>query len=420
MSVSWDVIDNNLTNPEWYKEGLYHEAFRRLRDEDPLRWSQNEAFGRDYWVVSRYDDVKAVISDHVAFSSAFDSRVPRNAQRLSTDQRRALMFDVSVALMDPPYHTAYRQPINKHFSVPVIARMSEDIDKIIDELLASVAQRGECDIVEDIASQMPMHVVFRLLGIPEGDWPLLTKHAWQAFAPADPRGRIPGKTHIETSFIGIQSIAKYAQAMAEDRRRNPRDDFATVIAQMVVDGTPLDEHEIAGWFVTLIIGGLETTRNAVSAGTWLFLSNREQLELLMSDPDAHSKNATEEVLRWATPARGRLRVARSHYELHGKTIKPGDWVLTFLASANRDERRFDNPEAFDITRSPNDHLALGAGVHLCLGRALVRLELALLWPKLFTALPNMTLVDDGPPEWLIDHQVTGLRSLPVTFTPSAP
>ncbi|KPM53563.1 hypothetical protein ACG83_23230 [Frankia sp. R43] len=418
MPISWDVIDDNLVNPEWYLEDDYREAFRRLRDEDPLHWSENRAFGRDYWVVTRYDDVRAVISDHAAFSSSFDTRFPRNPQRLSTDQRRALMFDVSVVMMDPPYHTVYRRPINKHFSVPAIGRMQSDIEKIIDELLAAVAGRGDCDIVEDIAARLSMNVVFRLLGVPEADRPRLAAHAWQAFAPADPRNHIPGRSPAEISFIGIQAIAQYARDLAKDRRENPRDDLATVITQLVVDGTQLDSHEVAGWFVTLIIAGIETTRNAISAGTWLFLTNPDQLDLLLCDPETHSRRAGEEVVRWVTPGRGRLRVARTAYEMHGKTIRPGDWVLAFLTSANWDERRFENPEAFDITRFPNDHLALGAGVHLCLGRALARLELALLWPKLFTALPNMKLVDDGPPQWLVDHQVSGLRSLPVTFTPA--
>jgi cytochrome P450 len=367
--ASWYDIDNNLTNPEWYTDNGYREAFRRLRDEDPLHWSNDETFGRNYWVVTRFDDVKAVINDHVAFSNAFDSRIPRTSVRLSSDQRRELMFDANIALMDPPYHTVYRQPANKHFSIPAIGRMQPQIAEIIDSLLDSVAERGECDIVDDLAAELPMRVVFRLMGIPESDWPLLSQFSWQAFAPADPRGHIPGKNIVETSFSGIQSIAAYSLQMAQDRRANPRDDFATIITQMVVDGTPLDDHEIAGWFVGLIIGGLETTRNAASAGTWLFLTNPDQRDLLLSDPDKYSKGASEEVMRWVTPARGRLRVARSAYTLHGKTIKPGDWIMSYLSSANWDERHFNNPETFDIARTPNDHLALGVGAHLCLGRA---------------------------------------------------
>lgn len=405
--------DNQFANPDWYPSGEYHEVFRRLRDEDPLHWAEDDYLGRNYWVVTRYDDVKTVINDSMRFSSSFDSRIPRQGNRLTTMERHDLMFDASLALMDPPFHTVYRAPINKHFSVPAVARMGSDIDAIIDALLDKMAESTEMDFVE-LAAEFPMRVVFAMLGIPEADWRDLERFAWQAFSPADPHGRIDGLSYKETAYSGLKSIGAYGLEMARDRHKNPRDDLATIISQMVVDGTALDEHEIAQWFQALIIGGLETTRNAASVGLWLYLKNPAQRELLVNDPSL-SKSAAEELMRWITPARGRLRVARAEFELHGKKIKPGDWVMSFLASANKDERQFDNPHEFDITRTPNEHLALGIGSHLCLGRAVARLELIKFFPKLFQRFPYIEHAGDGEPHWLVDQQVTGLSDLRILY-----
>lgn len=407
--------DTDLITPQWYPTGEYHDVFKRLRDEDPLHWAEPEGYGRNFWVVSRYDDVKAVISDHLNFSSAIDSRIPRSGKRVSTLQRRKLMWDANVALLDPPFHTSLRQPMNKYFSMPMVSRMKADIERIVDSIIADMAERGTADIVDDFAAMLPMHVVFKLLGIPEEDWETLGRYAWQAFSPADPRGAIAGKTHEETSFIGLESIGRYATEMARDRIAHPREDLATIISNMVVEGTSLDEHEIATWFLILILGGLETTRNAISVGMWCFLKDPEQKRLLIQNP-ALTGAAAEEILRWTTPARGRLRVARARYKMHDKTIQPGDWIMAFAASGNKDERKFDDPHKFDIRRTPNEHLSLGEGIHACLGRALVRLELSILFSKIFTAFPKIDFAGDDTPHWVVDHQVTGLSKLDINFT----
>ncbi|RZT94857.1 cytochrome P450 [Advenella incenata] len=414
MSFDKSYIDNNLVNPEWWPSGEFHEVFKQLRDEEPLYWAEPENYGRNFWVVTRYDDVKAIMADSMTFSNSVDSRIPRSGKRLTTLQRRALMWDVNIAMLDPPFHTVLRQPMNKHFSVPAINKLKNDVEKIVDELIEELKTKKSIDIVNTFAAKLPMDIVFAMLGIPEEDWPMLEKYAYQAFSPADPKGTIPGKTHAEASYIGLESIGKYGYQMARDRLANPRDDMATVISKMVVDGTSLDEHEIATWFLVLILGGLETTRNAIGAGMWTFLANPDQKQLLIEQPDL-AGGAVEEVLRWVTPARGRLRVAKAPYRLHGKVIKPLDWVFIYPASGNKDERKFDNPHKFDITRTSNEHLALGEGIHACLGRALVRLELKTLFSKIFEAFPNMDFANDKRPHWVIDHQVSGVTKLEVNL-----
>ncbi len=175
--------------------------------------------------------------------------------------------------------------------------------------------------------------------------------------------------------------------MAVDRRENPRDDFATVIAQTLIDDDVLSVMEIRAWLTALIAGGLETTRNVAAVGTWLFLQNPDQRELLLSDPSLAS-GAVEECLRWATPASNRLRVASVDFEFRGRDIRAGDWVVGSLASANRDERVFDDPHRFDITRSPNPHVSFSDGIHMCLGRNLARLELQVFLPRILAPSPT--------------------------------
>src|SRR2546428_2459920 len=226
-----------------------------------------------------------------------------------------------------------------------------------------------------------------MLGLPEEDWPMLREAAWQWLAAADPRWIIDND-QVKSSLYGQKRLLDYCTDLAIERRKNPRDDFATVIGNLEVDGDKLSIHEMRSWFVTMIGGGLETTRNAAAVAIWQFLENPDQRQLLLQDPGL-TNSAVEEVLRWVTPAKNRLRIATEDIELHGKRIHAGDWVSGLLASANKDERVFADPHRFDITRTPNDHLALGAGIHLCLGRALASIELATLIPRVLRAFPDL-------------------------------
>jgi cholest-4-en-3-one 26-monooxygenase len=412
----WNEIDNKILDPAWYTQPEeFHRVFKELRDDDPVHWTENDAYGRHHWTLTRYDHVKEYLLDPARFSSREDSRVPRSPKRKTPEERHAQGWDTNIATIDDPYHNLYRRPINKHFSVPAIAKMSDDVDRIVDEILADISERGTCDLVEDIAAQVPGKVVFRLLGVPECDWGYLQEASWQWLAAADPRYIIDGD-ELATSLYGQKKILDYCTDLALERRKDPRDDFATTIAQMLVDGDALSTHEMKVWFMTMIGGGLETTRNAGGVGLWLFMNNPEQRALLMSDPDKYMKGAIEEVMRWASPAKNRLRVATEDFDFHGKRIRTGDWVIALLVSANHDERVFNDPGRFDITRTPNPHLALGEGIHLCLGRNLARLELSALFRKVLGHLPDMR-PQSSAVNWIADRSVTGFTDMPVEFTP---
>lgn len=410
MSTAWDTLDDGLADPQWYRHGEPREVFTRLRDEDPVHWTPSPSYGRGFWAVTRYADVQRAMADQVNYSIYRDLRLPRTPARPTATELWEIGMDSSVTLMDPPKHTLFRQPMNKHFSVPQIGRMRSAVEDVVDGLIDSFGDSGEVDWVSQFAVELPTRVVLELLGVPKEDWAPIGHLIWQLLAPADPKFAVPGESPAETSEKAKREIASYGHAMALDRRRNPREDFVSVLAHAKVEGVPLDAHEITTWISVIIIAGLGTTRNAVAVGLWLFHENRSQLDLLLAEPDLMS-TAVEEVLRYVSPIRSRLRVARFDHELAGTRIKAGDWVVPFLSSANMDERAFDQPEQFDIRRDPNPHIVFGDGPHKCLGRHLARLELVCAFTKFFKRFPDFHVPNASKPDWLVDHVTNGFSSL---------
>jgi cholest-4-en-3-one 26-monooxygenase len=251
------------------------------------------------------------------------------------------------------------------------------------------------------------------LGVPVSDWPIVHELVWRISAPGDPRFTVDGDP-VKTAAEAHLQIMEYSEALAKKRMADPQDDFLSVVVNSEIDGTRLSLHEITTWFFFLIAGALETTRNTISMGLWLFMQHPDQLQLMLSDPSLR-KGAIEEVLRWVSPSRNRLRIVTEDAEWGGREMHTGDWVVLYLPSANWDERQFENPEKFDILRYPNPHLSLGEGIHYCLGRNLARLEMAELLPRTFELLQNLQLT--SAPTRIPDALGNGWSTMPVSFTP---
>jgi cholest-4-en-3-one 26-monooxygenase len=410
QEAGWEHIDNNLTNPEWYGSGEHYEAFRRLRAEDPVHLVKNEAFGKSYWGVFGYEDLRTAMNDPRTYASRHawsGGPVPRSPERLTAEERFEEMWDSRLSSMDPPTHTYMRGPVNKHFSIPAIARQRERIQQYAQELLDEVRDLGEFDYVDKVASELPMRVTLRMLGVPEDDWPILRLATSRLGQPADPRFIVDGDPQ-RTFKIGLSSLISYASDPVHDRRENPKDDFATVITGLETQGRPFSDHEMGGLVASMVLGGIETSKSAIGVGMWQLLANPGQLQMLLGSADLCSAYC-EEVIRWTTPIRQNLRVAAHDTELHGKDIRAGDWVVLYLASGNRDEQAFERPDEFDITRAENPHLGLGDGPHKCLGRNLVRLEIDVLTRTFLPLIPSMELAEE--PRWVDDANFTGLTAL---------
>ncbi|ADP81239.1 cytochrome P450 [Pseudofrankia inefficax] len=414
MERDWTSIDNRLNDPLWYRERAeFLAAYRLLRDEDPVHWAKDEAYGRSFWFLTRHEHVKQALGDHMTFSSRHlwtVGRPPRSPRRFTLEQRYELGLEARVVNVDPPIHTYLRRPMNRYFSVPSIAKLTDQIQRYSDEVVDRARGLEKFDLVEEVAAQLPVRVILGMLGVPEEDWALVRNAAGMYTQSHDPRFLVDDDP-VKTAETGLRQLIDYAMDLAEERKREPRDDFATVVTEMKIEGEKLSTYELRGWFSALILGGIETSRNAISAGLWQLLVHPDQREIFLSAPAGRALDLVDEVIRWTSPARSLLRVATRDVEMGGKEIRQGDWVLLSLISANHDERVFEDPGRFDLRRDPVDHVGLGDGIHKCLGRNLLRLEFTTLARTLLQAFPDMSCA--GEPTWMLDVNGSGLASLEV-------
>jgi cholest-4-en-3-one 26-monooxygenase len=411
----WAEIDQLLLDPEWYKTEDHIEVFRELRDLDPVHWTQDPKYGRDFWAVTRYADCKDLLLDHHAFSNRQDTHVPPSPKRVTPEERFALGFDAGIAFQDNPAHDIYRRPLNKYFSAPAVMRLQEIVNAAADELIREAAERGTWEIVGGLALDMPTKAILRWFGIPEDDWQVVHAAHVMSGRGFAPESLVEAARDAEDGNEAEHAaLWNYAESLAADRMKCPRDDFSSVVAGMTVDGDTMSLHEVTANLFHLIEGALGNTRNSIAMGMWLLLANPDQLERLRNQSE-FTKTAVEEIVRWASNSPTRLRVANEDIEFNGKQIRRGDWVVGFLRSANWDEREFVEPERFDISRNPNRHLAFGAGLHICLGRFLARLEIGTLLPKLFNTF-DIDLVAE--PKWgVLTPGSRLLSTMEVSFSP---
>lgn len=417
MAVNWQEIDNNITLDAFYTTGAYHDMFKFLRAEDPVHWTDN-SYGRPLWHVTRYEDVVRVQTEADAFSSKYGGNLPPDPRAIFEFDQHEMGYGAIPTFTDAPNHLPYRQPFNKYFTVHTVAKMTAAIQQIIDEIISEVGPRGSCDLANDVAAQLPLRLILQLMGIPKNDWAMMAEMANAIMESEDPDYRRPGRDPSESKFAAFRELHEYLKPLADERRKNPKDDWISLIASMTTEGEPWDMWHVYWWSWTVVVGGLDTTRNAVASAMQALLTNPDQADLIRANPSVMD-TATEEFLRWSTPSKHILRVATRDIELRGKKIKKDDWVVAWSVSGNRDETVFKNPDNLDVTRSPNPHLSFGATTspHFCLGRNLGRLELRMMVHDLITRFEDMEI--DGDVKWLASSNVTALKHLPVRFKPMA-
>ena len=378
--------------------GVPHEAFALLRRE-AVFWHPEPAVR--VLGVTRHADVVAVSRDR--------PRSPElGATFIDTQTDEALaQLRLTILNMDPPATTATGacQPGHRMIN-RLVATIERRAARIVDE----VVDRGECEFVEDVAAKLPLEMICEMIGLPEADWPRMFELSNTLVGFDDPDLRATP----EEGEAAAAEIYAYCDAVAADRRANPRDDLMTALVQAEVDGERLTDLELNLFFVTLVVAGNETTRNLISHGMLALIEHPDQLRRLREDPGLWP-TAVEEMLRWGTSIHNFRRTATRDTELRGQRIAAGDKVVMYYMSANRDEEVFEDPFRFDVGRTPNDHVAFGGGgVHYCLGASLARAEIRAIVRQLVRAgLDDVQLA--GEVRRLRSDFVNGIKSMPVTF-----
>ncbi|WP_415853226.1 cytochrome P450 [Sinomonas sp. G460-2] len=411
-------IDAKLVDPKFFAGTEFHAVLKQLREEDPVHWTDAPGYSRGFWTLTRYEDCLRLLQEPENFSSAAGTHIPPNGRDLTEEERYKMGYDVNLVVLDPPKHQALRAPFNPHFSVPAVAKFHQDCDRIVDEILDEISGDGRAEGVTQIAALLPVRLFLSLMDVPREDWQKVRGITLRMLHPDDPRWGDPNATDYNAMIAdAMGELNDYMSHHVLARRGKSGGDFATLIANKDYRGKLLSEREAGNMGFTVVAGGLETTRNAAAIAIMELAKRPEQAALLQDDKAA--KTAVEEIIRWVTPSKNRLRVATRDLEIGGRQIKQGDWVVGWVVSANRDETVF-GPSAteFDITRNPNPHLGFGDGEHICLGRNVARLELRVLLQKLFARFPDLHLA--GEPEWVHSTNTTGLTSLPLAFEPRVP
>ncbi len=407
-------MEFDLTDPECFAKQDPHPVFKRMRAEDPIHWTTGGRIQRGFWSVTRYEDALTVYRDAATFSSQrYSVGLPSNSeaeQMLSPEMRGCGQMLIGT---DPPRHNSMRRQFNGAFLPRAVAQLESSGRRIVSEVIDAVAARGECDFVVDVAARLPMAVICEMMAIPRADWQSMFKWANMVIGGEDPEYQVGGSA-MQTAMEGGMQLFMYCLNLAKQRRDNPGADLLSVIGAARLDGALLNDLEIGHNAVMFVLGGLETTRNAISGGVLELMRNPDQWKRLAENP-ALMAPAIEEVLRWTSPITHIMRTATRDFEWRGRKIRDDDWVAIWNPSANRDEAVFPDPYRFDIARSPNYHLAFGQGEHFCIGSHLARLELRLMLEEVMRRMPDLRLA--GEVERLTSIQVAGIKHMPVVFTP---
>lgn len=400
-----------------------YDWFQEMRDTQPVWLDESSGC----WHVFRYTDVNTVTTDYHLFSSerrrgAF-ARSRNNAlDTTNAHEGQKLQEGRSLITMDPPQHRQYRNLVSPSFTPRALSRLSDRIVTITQELLDEIRSAGYIDIVADIAYPLPTIVIAEMLGVPVSDRPLFKRWADELLSRqlsdaefSKPEQEQRDNPEIQRLTRIFEEMSDYFKAILEDRRRQPRDDMMSELLAAEVDGEHLSTEDTIGFCILLLLAGHITTTNLLSQAIRCFDEYPDALAQVRERPEL-MPGAIEEVLRYASPVWRLMRTTTTDVTMEGVTIPANSLVFGWLASANRDEQHFSNPERFDIMRNPNRHIAFGHGIHFCIGAPLSRLETSIALPMIINQLPDLHVVHKQPLELLEGRILFGFKQLPVTFT----
>lgn len=437
MTLPLSPAEINLADPVPFQRGEALELFRILRREMPVHFNPGGRPERDnaggavspfgdvkikpFWNLTKYADVIAVSRHPELWSSA--QGITQFALETMRPEDQAMNIDGKMLItMDPPKHVRLRRLVNKGFTPRAVGAMEGHIRQMATEILDDIAAKGECDFVLEVSSLLPLAVICGMMGAEKKDWKLIFQLTnkvlgggdaeYQTDLPIEQRGTTQAaRTTIASGFAGM---LQFWSALLADRRKERRDDLLSLLVDSEIGGQALSDEDILWFSFLLIVAGNETTRNAISGGLLALCEHPEERARLQADMSLIDP-AVEEILRWTSPVTHMARVATADTEIRGQRIKAGERVVMWYPSVNRDEDVFPEPDRFDLTRSPNEHLAFGIGEHFCLGAGFARLELKVIFQELFRRFPDVALA--GEPERLRSTFIGGIKHLPVRYSP---
>jgi cytochrome P450 len=400
----------DFTDLDNFAAGFPHELFARHRAHAPVYWhepTENTPDGEGFWSVATHAETLAVLRDPDTYSSVTGGGRPFGG---------TLLQDLPIAgqllnMMDGPRHAAVRRLVSSGLTPRMIRRVEDDLRDRARRLLDDVSGGEPVDFLTDVAAEVPMQMICILLGVPESERHWL----FEAIEPSFDFGgaRKASITRLSVEEAGSRMFA-YGQELIAAKRTDPGDDMLSVVVNSA--DPDLSDLESYLFFNLLFSAGAETTRNAIAGGLLALVENPDAYEALRQDP-GKLPTAIEEMVRWTSPSPSKRRTVTRRATLGGQTVEPGQKVLVWEGSANRDATVFDEPDRFDIARKPNPHLGFGQGVHYCLGANLARLELRVIFEEMLRRFESVTL--SRPVEWTRSNRHTGIRHLVVELNASA-
>ncbi|MCE7011384.1 cytochrome P450 [Kibdelosporangium philippinense] len=404
----------NVFDPRVFAAGMPHEAFQELRDTAPVSWQDEHAVldwpaGPGYWAVTRYADVRHVLRTPEVFSSWLGATQIRDPEPDDLAFIRRMILN-----MDPPEHQRLRKIVAAVFTRRRLEQSAAEITARASALLSSVVSRGSCDLPVDVTDDFPLLNLADLLGVPPSDRNLLLRWTNRVIGYQDPEHAdevvrdASGKPLNPRSPAMLADMFGYASELAEYKRKHPRDDLMSALVSATVDGRMLDDAELQMFFFLVVIAGNDTVRSALPGGVLALVQHQGEYRRLKSNVDLVD-SAVEEILRWHPPVLSFRRTAACDVVLGGQEIRAGDKVVVYHVSAHYDSRQFPDPFRFDITRTPNDHMAFGQGPHLCLGAHFGRLQMRIFFREFLRRLPEVEL--DTEPVRLTSNFINGITHL---------
>jgi cytochrome P450 len=404
----------DITSHDTFIDGVPRETFRYLREHDPVHWTEEPDGGRGFWSLTKYDDVLLASRSTEVFSSRLGIRL-EDMDPEETEARRTMME------MDAPEHTRLRRLVSRPFAPKTVAAYEDAVREIVVQILDSLQGEQEFDFVRRIARELPMRMLGRLLGLPDDDLNWLVQRGDALIGNSDPDFTDYVVDQVDTSAYRLLpfrspvsiELFEYAAQALEERRITPTHDILNALLEPTVDGESLDDLALKNFFTLMVAAGNDTTRYTMTGGLLALIERPDIFASIPSMTLDQRKSLTDEMLRWTTVTMHFRRTLTQDLDLRGQSMKAGDKVVLWYASANFDEDHFQHADAFLPQRSPNDHVAFGLhSPHLCLGAHLARLEIRVLFEELASRWSSVDVV--GPIERLRSNFISGIKNLPIS------